>query len=436
MNVLDRIVVVGYDESFEDDIVIALNGQEVMSLTSFHEINFEGVQDCTEGGKSDVRCNNINVTYGYAKQGFESEANKDGLNSPLILINIKSKPLIGKQYLVLSNFVAEFDPHEKHYDCSSNLFHACNKYLQFVLENTGHPSPDGTINILENFSEIRNILDLTCLPENKYEAPCFPHFDEGNNAMDGFSSFFAVRKTEYDEQAGTVLRLAITGYNKGSIDNLMTQKVIADTVHSVVGDVQASTDVVTSISHLLVEHSLCYEDLTGKPHSHLFVVDAHPNISIFDSLSTHSLLSVLEKHGNAMPLVAELASALFLTNGNDKAYHAFKHLEVLEMLPKENLTIYFANWCNSEFGSIYYNGKFLQFCLPTQKPFPGLVAVVNNLVMRDIMISAKKEGQMFSKSMEVLKNEGHGMSTMVGPKVLWTVANAGSDSLQFVTLGY
>jgi hypothetical protein len=43
MNVLDRIVVIGYDESFEDDVVIVLNGQEVMSLASFHEINFEGV---------------------------------------------------------------------------------------------------------------------------------------------------------------------------------------------------------------------------------------------------------------------------------------------------------------------------------------------------------------------------------------------------------
>jgi hypothetical protein len=104
MNVLDRIVIVGYDESFEDDVLIALNGWEVMSLMSVHEINFEGVQDCMEGGKSDVRCNNINVTYGYAKLGFESEANKDGLHSPLILNNINSKPLIGKQYLVLSKF--------------------------------------------------------------------------------------------------------------------------------------------------------------------------------------------------------------------------------------------------------------------------------------------------------------------------------------------
>jgi hypothetical protein len=41
------------------------------------------------------------------------------------------------------------------------------------------------------------------------------------------------------------------------------------------------------------------------------------------------------------------------------------------------------------------------------------------------MISANKEGQMFSKSMEVLKNDAHRVSTMVGPKVLWTVANAG-----------
>ncbi len=88
------------------------------------------------------------------------------------------------------------------------------------------------------------------------------------------------------------------------------------------------------------------------------MVDAHSNISVFDSLSTHSLLSVLEKHGNAVPMMAELASALFLMNGNDKAYHAFKHLEELEMLPKDNLTMYFANWCIGEFGSIFSNGKF------------------------------------------------------------------------------
>jgi hypothetical protein len=39
MNVLDKIVVVGSDKSFEDDVVIALNGKEVMSLVSFHDIN-------------------------------------------------------------------------------------------------------------------------------------------------------------------------------------------------------------------------------------------------------------------------------------------------------------------------------------------------------------------------------------------------------------
>jgi hypothetical protein len=69
------------------------------------------------------------------------------------------------------------------------------------FESSGHPSPDGDINILENFSEIRNTLDLTCLPENNHEAPCFPHFNEGNSSMDGFSSFFALSKTEYYELA-------------------------------------------------------------------------------------------------------------------------------------------------------------------------------------------------------------------------------------------
>jgi hypothetical protein len=81
---------------------------------------------------------------------------------------------------------------------------------------------------------------------------------------------------------------------------------------------------------------------------------------------------------------------------------------------------------NLEASSPRVPGKFQQFHLPTQKPFPGPVALVNNLVMRDIMISANDEGHMFSKLMEVLKKEAHGMSTMVGPKVLWTVANAGS----------
>jgi hypothetical protein len=61
-------------------------------------------------------------------------------------------------------------------------------------------------------------------------------------------------------------------------------------------------------------------------------VHAHPNISVFDSLLTHSLLSVLEKHGDVVPLVAKLVSALFLTNGIDKVYQAFQHLEELEML--------------------------------------------------------------------------------------------------------
>jgi hypothetical protein len=132
------------------------------------------------------------------------------------------------------------------------------------------------------------------------------------------------------------------------------------------------------------------------------VTNAHPNISVFNSPSAHSLLSDLEKHVNAVPLVAELASAMFLTNGNDNIYQAFQHLKELEMLPKEDLTMYFANWCNGKFVSIFSSGKFQQFCPPTQKLFLGPVAIGNNLVMKDIMISAYKEGQTFSKPMKVL----------------------------------
>jgi hypothetical protein len=61
--------------------VIALNGQRLMSLSSFHEIDFEGVRDRTDGGKTDGRRNNINLTYGYSKQGFQLEPNEDGLHA-------------------------------------------------------------------------------------------------------------------------------------------------------------------------------------------------------------------------------------------------------------------------------------------------------------------------------------------------------------------
>jgi hypothetical protein len=102
----------------------------------------------------------------------------------------------------------------------------------------------------------------------------------------------------------------------------------------VVGDVQSSTDVVTS--SLIFWPSIPDAKTLLGNHSDLFVVDAHSNISVFDSLSTHSLLSVLDKHANVVPLMAELASVLFLImNGNDKAYHAFKHLDELEMIPKK-----------------------------------------------------------------------------------------------------
>jgi hypothetical protein len=61
-----------------NDIVIALNGQSLMSLLSFHEIDFEGACDHMDGGKTDGRRNNINLTYGYSKQGFQLEPNEDG----------------------------------------------------------------------------------------------------------------------------------------------------------------------------------------------------------------------------------------------------------------------------------------------------------------------------------------------------------------------
>jgi hypothetical protein len=85
LDVLDQIVVVGAGDSFEDDVLIALNGQSLMSLSSFHKINFEGVCDHTDGGKTDGRCNNINLTYGYSKQGFQLELNEDGLHLPSLL---------------------------------------------------------------------------------------------------------------------------------------------------------------------------------------------------------------------------------------------------------------------------------------------------------------------------------------------------------------
>jgi hypothetical protein len=75
LDVLDQIVVVGASDSFEDAIVITLNGQSLMSFWSFHEIDFEKACDHMDGGKTDGRRNNINLTYGYSKQGFQLEQN-------------------------------------------------------------------------------------------------------------------------------------------------------------------------------------------------------------------------------------------------------------------------------------------------------------------------------------------------------------------------
>jgi hypothetical protein len=279
LDVLDQIVVVGAGDSFEDDVVIALNGQSLMSLSSFHEIDFEGVRDHMDGGKTDGRRNNINLTYGYSKQGFQLEPNEDGLHLPSLLNNSKNKPIIGKQYLALFNLIAEFDPDEKQYDRSTSLFHARNKYAKLAFEATGHTVTDGSVNIIEHFSEIRNNLDLTCLEVIKHEQPCFAHFDDGNSGMDGFSSFFSVNKTKYDKQAGTVVRVALTAFNKSSIDDLMMQKAVADRIHTLVGDVVPSNDVVSQVSALLADHSQRY-DTSGKPRSDLFVVDANPNILV------------------------------------------------------------------------------------------------------------------------------------------------------------
>jgi hypothetical protein len=70
LDVLDQIVVVGAGDSFEDNVVIVLNGQSLMSLSSFHEIDFEGANDHMDGGKTDRRRNNINLTYGTASKDF------------------------------------------------------------------------------------------------------------------------------------------------------------------------------------------------------------------------------------------------------------------------------------------------------------------------------------------------------------------------------
>jgi hypothetical protein len=98
-------------------------------------------------------------------------------------------------------------------------------------------------------------------------------------------------------------------------------------------------------------------------------------------------------------------------------------LEGLATLPKDNLTMYFANWCNSEFGDVFSKGSFQRFCPPTQKPYGLPVAISNCLVVRDIMLSANDDGQSFSKSMEVLQKYAHGVSGVQGPRILQMLSN-------------
>jgi hypothetical protein len=98
-------------------------------------------------------------------------------------------------------------------------------------------------------------------------------------------------------------------------------------------------------------------------------------------------------------------------------------LEGLATLPKDNFTMYFANWCNSEFGDVFSKGSFQRFCPPTQKPYGLPVAISNCLVVHVIMLSANDDGQSFSKSMEVLQKYAHGVSAVQGPRILWMLSN-------------
>jgi hypothetical protein len=52
--------------------------------------------------------------------------------------------------------------------------------------------------------------------------------------MDGYSSFFSVNKMKCDKQVATVVGVALTVFNKSSIDNLMMQKAVADRIHTLV----------------------------------------------------------------------------------------------------------------------------------------------------------------------------------------------------------
>jgi hypothetical protein len=99
---------------------------------------------------------------------------------------------------------------------------------------------------------------------------------------------------KYDKQAGTVVRIALTAFNKSSINDLMMQKAVAGRIHTLVGDVIPSNTVVSQVSALLADHSQCY-DTSGKLRSDLFVVDANPNILVFDSLTTYSFLACTGK---------------------------------------------------------------------------------------------------------------------------------------------
>jgi hypothetical protein len=86
------------------------------------------------------------------------------------------------------------------------------------------------------------------------------------------------------------------------------------------------------------------------------------------------------------------------------------------------LTMYFANWCNSEFGDVFLKGSFQWFCPPTQKPYGLPVAISICLVVCDILLSANDDGQSFRKSMEVLQKSAHGVSAVQGHRILWMLS--------------
>ena len=420
----DQVVIVGADECYEDDVLMVKNGQAATSLDGWNKINFKEMYNTLFSGKGSTigKHNNNVISHGYSVAGKTSVEDEDGLHPPQMKSNTKNQPTVGRQFVALSKVITDADPTEQFFLRSGDVYDSRKKYAKRMLSVSGHVEDEGELNVIEGNSYVGNSLSLDKIKQTKGKAPLDAHIDLHNSAMDGFSGFFGVSKTQISS-TGVIVRVGATGYNRAVVDYVILQKAVREAVLHRVGPVAERSFpvdrrvVFPHVPLMLAEHA-------GE--DDVFAVPSHLNISVSESLLGTGILGVQDKHGHSVALLAEVMAAIPFMNGSDKGYDGFRHIAELEHLPSGNMTKYYVDRNNAISGNNFSFRQFQRHRPSRQKPVPLPRILYNSVAISRVIKQANDNGLSFSEGMKLVKRDMYGVDALLASRILRVLSLTGN----------